>query len=329
MRFGGLLILLGGICAGHAADVTVGTLARPAVYTGLCDASAAVAVSSNLFLVANDEDNALRLYRVGQGGPVLRRFDLTRFLEVERKSPEVDIEGAAAIGNRVFWIGSHGRNRRGKEALNRSRLFATDIRQVGQDVSVTPVGRPCKTLLEAMLSEPRFAPFHLRAASGLVPKDEDALNIEGLAATPEGHLLIGFRNPIPEGKALLIRLLNPNDIVVGGAAPRFGEAIQLDLGGLGIRDIAYRDGVFTIIAGAYHSGGSFALCRWAGDESKPERLTTESFAGLNPEAIVFFPDRPAPLILSDDGTVRKGGVPCKELKRETLRSFRAFSLTLN
>jgi hypothetical protein len=30
------------------------------------------------------------------------------------------------------------------------------------------------------------------------------LNIEGLAATPDGQLLIGFRNPLSEGKALLL-----------------------------------------------------------------------------------------------------------------------------
>ena len=61
------------------------------------------------------------------------------------------------------------------------------------------------------------------------------MNIEGLAATADGKLRIGFRNPRPGGEALVIPLLNPAPVVDSGAAPVFGELARLDLAGRGIR----------------------------------------------------------------------------------------------
>jgi hypothetical protein len=292
----------------------------------MCDASAVVMISSNLFLVASDEDNVLRLYSTRTGGAPLREFDLTRFLELERKSPEADIEAAARIGERVFWIGSHGRNRTGKERMNRSRLFATDL--TGNDVNlrVTPVGRPCKTVLEQLLRDGRFSSFRLEESARIVPKDEDGLNIEGLAATPEGGLLIGFRNPIPQQKALVVPLLNPDEVISGKAA-RFGDPILLDLGGLGIRDFVQISGGFAILAGPYSSSGPFHLFRWTGHDMGLEMVNV-SFKGFTPEALSLVPyeGRAMFLALSDDGAVLVEGKPCKENKVRSRRSFRAFWL---
>src|SRR5690349_5322533 len=89
-------------------------LIRPTRYPGMCDASGAVPVSSNLFLVASDEDNVLRLYNREQAGHPVKEYDYNQFLGVHGKSLEADLEAAARIGNRAFWMGSHGRNRVGK-----------------------------------------------------------------------------------------------------------------------------------------------------------------------------------------------------------------------
>ncbi|HEY5481214.1 MAG TPA: DUF3616 domain-containing protein, partial [Verrucomicrobiae bacterium] len=188
-------------------------MVRPAHYSGMCDASGAVAVSSNLFVVANDEDNVLRLYRSDQPGQPVKQFDFNAFLEVQGKSLEADLEGAARIGDRAFWIGSHGRNKDGKERLNRHRLFATDISVNAGEVALTAVGTPYRLLLDDLLRDARFDQFHFAEAAHRAPKDPDALNIEGLSAMAEGQLLIGFRNPVPAGKALLIPLLNPNEVI--------------------------------------------------------------------------------------------------------------------
>lgn len=314
------LLLVTPLCA-LAADRAA--LIRPLRYTGMADASAGVAVSSNLFLAADDESNALRLYRADQGGPPIKEFDFNDFLEVHGKSLEADLEGAARLGDRAFWIGSHGRNKKGKERDNRCRLFATDIRVTGDDVSLIPVGRPYKRLLDDLLADSRFDRFHLAEAARYAPKEEDALNIEGLAATPDGHLLIGFRNPIPEGKALLMPLLNPNGVIESQPG-RFGPAIQLDLGGLGIRDLAFYQGTFLIIAGPFHGGGPFHLYRWAGEGTSPQRIKAQSFDNLHPEAIIIYPQTGLDefQLLSDDGLRKTDGIPNRELPMSR-RSFRS------
>jgi hypothetical protein len=291
----------------------------------MCDASGAVAVGTNLFVVANDEDNVLRLYRSDEPGQPVKQFDFSAFLEVQGKSPEVDLEGAARIGDRAFWISSHGRNRDGKERLNRHRLFATDISVNAGDVALTPVGTPYKRLLDDLLRDARFDQFHFAAAAQRAPKEAGGLNIEGLAATAEGQLLIGFRSPAPAGKALLIPLLNPNEVIRAKPA-RFGGAIQLDLGGQGIRDIVQDAGTYMIIAGSWHGGGHFQLYRWAGPGTNPELLHVNHLNRYHPETLVIYPQHgfEAFQVLSDDGTVLINECPCKELKDRSRRAFRSF-----
>jgi hypothetical protein len=300
---------------------------RPMRYSGMCDASGAVAISSNLFAVASDEDNVLRLYRADQASMPLREFDCNAFLELEHKgkSLEADLEAAARIGDRAFWMGSHGRNRAGKLRRNRCRFFATDITVTGGEVTLTPVGKPCKTLLDDLEADPRYEPFHLEEASLHAPKEKDALNIEGLSATPEGRLLVGFRNPVPEKKALLAPLLNPNEVIAGQPA-RFDAPILLDLGGLGIRDMALFDGTYLIIAGSWHGGGPFRLYYWKGPGTAPEPLIVKHLQDYQPEAIIIYPQTGLRevQILSDDGTRLIDGVPGKLVPDRSLQGFRSF-----
>jgi len=302
-------------------------LTRPLQFTGMADASGAVAVDSHLFLACDDEQNKLRLYRNDLPGPPLREYDLNYFLEVTGKSLEADLEAGVRIGNRAYWIGSHGRNKNAKERFNRCRFFATDIAVRGGEVDLQPVGRPYKRLLEDLLADSRFVRFGLSEASLYAPKEEDGLNIEGLAATPEGHLLIGFRNPIPSGRALIIPMLNPKEVVEGQAAS-LGEAIQLNLGGLGIRDMVFYGGTYLIIAGSYKADGRFELYRWSGGENKPKRIKVNHFNRYNPEALIVYPDRGLSEIqvLSDDGTRPIDGIPGKQVTDWRLKSFRSFWL---
>src|SRR2546426_46514 len=141
-----LLMLLAGLPVGLACGEI--KVSRPMKYSDMCDASAAVAINERLFVVACDEDNILRIYRNDAPGPPVQKFDLSRFLQLHTKHPETDLEGAARLGDRVFWISSHGRNIIGKERVNRHCFFATDLkvsnRGVDSDrgVAIVPVGRP-------------------------------------------------------------------------------------------------------------------------------------------------------------------------------------------
>jgi hypothetical protein len=323
---GAFMVLIGSMVCACAIEKL--KIVRPMEYSGLRDASAAVAVSSNLFIVADDEKNKLCLYSTDHAGPPLKEFDMDAFLGVTSRSPEADLEGAALLGNRAFWIGSHGRNKDGKDRPNRRRLFATDILVTNGEVTLTPVGRPCKRLLDDLIRDSRFAEFHLAEASTRPPKEPDALNIEGLSAAPEGHLLLGFRNPTPHGKALIIPLLNPNEVIEGKVA-RFGAATLLDLDGLGIRDMACFDGAYFIIAGPSHTGGKFHFYRWAGGDSNPEKFQVKHLGDYSPEAIIIYPQNGFHeiQILSDDGNRPVNGIPGKELGDSAPKNFRSFWLT--
>ncbi|UPJ79478.1 hypothetical protein IVB16_33110 [Bradyrhizobium sp. 183] len=122
-------------------------------YSDMCDASAAAASSADLLIVANDEDNALRVYRRGQP-KVAQAFSLDQFLRPDPDEPEADIEGATRI---IYWITSHGQNKNGKDRPSRHRLFATTvavqdggfrnpITEKGKAL-VVPIGNPKEVIL--------------------------------------------------------------------------------------------------------------------------------------------------------------------------------------
>ena len=313
---------------------TLGWIGRPAradepliagpVFRGMCDASAAVPVGKDRLLVANDEDNVLRLYRSDHGEEPLATFDLADFIKPDRDKPESDLEAAARLGDLVFWTTSHGRNKSDKLRESRHRLFATRIVDDGDRVEVRGVGSPYTGLLDDLLDDSRLKKYKLSEASLLAPKKKNALNIEGLAATPDGKLLIGFRNPIPDDRALIVPLENPRQMIEGERA-KFGAPIELDLGGKGIRDMVYDPfrKVYWIVAGSFKSGGKFALYRWSGEPAaEPQRAKTLDFDDLSPEAVLVYPGEPGRIqFLSDDGSRTVGEQECK-LSDISKRSFR-------
>ena len=316
---GALLIAGFGI---HAHGET--HISAPMLYSGMCDASAAVALTDKLFAVASDEESVIRVYDRDQDGAPLQSINLSAFLDLDPRKPESDLEGAARVGDRAYWITSHGRNKSGKERPSRDRFFAVQIVTNAQRVELKMLGKAYEHLLDDLMRDPKLKRFNLAAASKLQPKARGALNIEGLSATPEERLLIGFRNPIPGGKALLVPMLNP-DAVIHGQAAKFGEPILLDLGGLGIRDMAFWDGQYAIIAGSYDGKGQSHLYEWLGGTSTPRLVKHTNLKGLNPEAIIFYPDKGWEQfqLLSDDGKKLVNGKPCKELAGPGRQHFRS------
>ena len=290
-------------------------------FFGMCDASAAVALDNDLFAVANDEDNSIRVYSSQRPGTPIRSFNVSVFLGVEGKKPETDLEGATWLGDKIFWITSHGRNHEGKFRLNRHYFFATAWNE--KELRLVPTGKPYKNFLLDLIREPRLKSFNLVAASRLPPKSTNALNIEGLCSTPDQHLLVGFRNPIPNGRALIVPLLNPNDLVAGKRA-QFDEPILLDLGGLGIRDLGYWQGRYIIVAGSYDAQGRTRLFQWSGGKAPAEPIPEADLTDFNAEAVIVYPDKRWPFqLLSDDGTKEIDGVCCKKLPSSLQKRFRS------
>jgi hypothetical protein len=303
---------------------------------GTCDASPAVPVGPALFVVANDEDNVLRVYHSDISGPPVQTFDLTPCLSPETDG-EADIEGGAWLGDRVYWITSHARSKKGKKEPSRYQFFAVEFVLREDDLEMRCVGKPYTRLLDIMLANPALEQFGLKAASELPPKEKGALNIEGLCATPEGGLYLGFRNPIPGGKALVVPLENPAEMVEGRAEAGLGAAFQLDLGGLGIRSMKYwrRRQTYMIVAGRFggdepgEDGASSALYRWSGDlKQAPVKVEEVDLSDMNPEAQVIYPQQESAFqIISDDGATDVGGKQCKKAE-EAQRHFRSRWLSL-
>jgi hypothetical protein len=303
---------------------------RDLVFTGMCDASGAVPLDGRRFVVADDEDNVLRAYDSGAPGAPLWKTDVSQSIGVSAKpgkakggAPEADIEAATRVGALSFWMTSHGRNSSGKPKPERLRLFAAALPDSGGALSIT--GRAYEHLLDDLLAEPRLARFNLRQAAELAPKAAGGLNLEGMTARTEGGVWIGFRNPIPEGKALLVPLLNPEEVIRDSPA-RFGEPRLLDLGGLGVRSISHREGRYLILAGHYDSAAGSRLYTWDG-AGQLKLDTRDQLAGLNPEGFFSPPGRKEVLVLSDDGARVIDGAECKKLKDPALKRFRARWIT--
>lgn len=294
------------VCAAVSPVIAQIKVSTPLVYSGAMDGSAAVAIDSEFFANASDEDSVIRVYRRDRGGAPVQEMDLSSFLQVDPRSPETDIEAAARIGNRAYWITSQGGNKHGMERPSRHRFFATDISTNTNEFPLHPVGEPYTKLLSDLIADENLKPFNLAGAAARPPKSPGGLSIEGLSATPEKHLLIGFRSPVPKGRALLVPLLNPEEVIWGKPA-HFGAPIQLNLGGLGVRDIAFWQDKFIIIAGPSDGGRSFKLFRWAGGDSMPSPIRHASFKSLHPEAVLIYPDKGLRefQLLSDDSTEQR------------------------
>lgn len=323
-------------------------------YRGACDASAAARITDSIFVIASDEatkkkpqSNVLLLYRydskhetqpIDNGGVNLQDLLVNKIDDStahDPKNPEADIEGAARVEDRIYWIASHGHNKNGKERPDRRRLFATQI----QGNTVTPGNLAYTKLLSVLASDPRLAAFRLAELSGPgVAPEDGGISIEGLAAAPDGGLLIGFRSPLSpkKKKALLVFLKNPAGVLANEKA-KLGEVAELDLQNRGVRDVAYwlERKVFVILAGPVRSPGPNAvdatnspkLFLWSG---RPSDMVREvSVSGLpsdfTPESLIVL-SRHELLVLSDDGDqVRNGKVNSDADDAE--RFFRSALLT--
>lgn len=295
------------------------------LFTGMCDASGAVPLADGRFLVADDEDNVLRTYDSARPGAPTSQVDVSAFLgaPVKKKgAAEADLEAATRIGDRAYFITSHALSSAGKYKPERFRFFATSVPVQGNP---EPVGKPYEGLLADLLAEPRLAPFDLARAAELPPKAAGGFNIEGMVARREGGVWLGFRNPLPQGRALLVPLLNPEELVQGQHA-RFGEPLTLELGGLGVRALGAWQGRYLIAAGRYDSGGVSRLLEWDGKAALKD--VPAKLEGFNPEAFFVPATQSRLLLLSDDGSRSVDGQECKSLRNAEKKRFRGLWLTL-
>jgi hypothetical protein len=215
-----------------------------------------------------------------------------------------DLEGVAVDrAGMVYAITSHSRDKDGEAHAAREKLIR--FRIDGERVVDAGVATGVKRALIAK------HPLLAAAAEIRDVKADGGLNIEGLTMSHDQRaLLIGFRSPLLEGRAIIAYLQDPARLFAIGAEANIATSLTtLDLGGNGIRGMAYLpllNGYLLIAGPMARAQVQFELWFWSGHDQDPARRV--SVAGLpgfeHAEGIsaAVIDGQPRIVIVSDDGS---------------------------
>ncbi|MCU0324868.1 MAG: YDG domain-containing protein [Spirosomaceae bacterium] len=350
--------------ASQAADITTNTR----FHTGKSDASTAIKVDNDLMLVADDEDQTIRLYNRNNSGLPVNSFDFTSVLgltDISGGVPrEVDIEASLKIGNSIYWMGSESNASNGNNRPNRNRVFKTDISGTGIGTSLIYVSR-YDFLKDDILAwdannlHGKGANYYglvASASAGVIPESTalNGFNIEGIEIAPDNTTAyVAFRAPqvIPSDrkKALIIPITNFTSILAanGGTigSATFGTPIELNLGERGIREIRKNDtNEYLIIAGPADAATGtapkdFKFYTWTGKPTDEPIKRSFNLSSLNVdgsfESIVEVPSNLNSItniqLLVDNGdAIYYGdGTIAKELPQNNWKKFRSEIISLS
>ncbi|MFF1447116.1 hypothetical protein ACFVYF_02930 [Streptomyces sp. NPDC058274] len=330
----------------YAASAAVQQSADSRYFTGSSDASAAVDVGGGYAVVADDESNTLRLYDRSTSGAPVKTWDFSSKIGV---SKEIDIEGAARVGDTVYWTGSLGNNKDGVYKSDRNTVFTTKVTGSGAATTLSYGGSYAKLRDDVVAWDKangnRYG-FAAGTADGQIPKQIDGFNVEGLEFAPGSTTTayLGFRAPlapaVPGGKALLVPVTNIDKVVSAGATATFGTPVELDLGGLSVRDIRKNAAnQYLIVAGSWAADDNsdpYALYSWDGNPAhapvKRADLPTSDPGGW--ESVVDVPDLNTPgaraQLITDDGSadLYGDGTEAKDLDHPEWKKSRATWFTV-
>ncbi|WP_372347032.1 DUF3616 domain-containing protein [Streptomyces sp. KL116D] len=331
----------------YAASQSVQNPSGTRYFTGSSDASAAVDVGGGYVVVADDESNVLRLYDGSASGAPVKTWDMSSKVGADK---EIDIEGGTRVGDLIYWTGSLGNNKDGEYKADRNTVFTTTVSGSGASTQLT-YAHSYKKLRDQLVSWDkangnRYG-FAAGTASGEVPKQIDGFNVEGLEFAPGSTTTayVGFRAPLvpPKngGKALIVPVTNMDKVVASGSTPVFGTPIELDLGGLAVRDIRKNAAnQYLIVAGSWAADDNsdpYALYRWDGvagtAPTKVADLPTTDPGGW--ESVVSVPDlsvagQRAQLITDDGAADLYGdGTEAKDLTHDEWKKSRATWFTVS
>lgn len=276
---------------------------------GIYEPSAVQQLPDGRFIVVEDEKaHPFSLVAIAADGTIAREplepglFDFNdAFWKLD------DLEGITA--DRAGWIyaiTSHSRSDDGDEKKTREKLVRFRIE--GDRIRDPSVVTGLKPALAAA------HPVLAAAAALLDVKGAGGLNIEALEIAPDQrHLLIGFRSPLLNGRAIIARIDNPAAMFESGARPLIAPVLEtLDLGGHGIRALAHipaLDGYLVVSGPVAREPTQFQLWFWGGDGAVPRRREIHGLAGFeHAEGVcaAVVAGRQHILVVSDDGSRKEG-----------------------
>lgn len=265
---------------------------------GNADLSTAIDVGDGYMLAADDERGNVGLYRSDVSGAPLKEWPLAAQSQI---SGEIDFEGAARNGDRIYWAGSMGNDKKGQVQPSRQTVLVTSVTGSGASTELTYL-RAITNLRTDLIAwdNANGRPLRLEAASSGAPKADYGFNVEGLELAPgsTSTAYLGFRAPLdsgaPGGKALIVPVTNFDRLMEGtDTHGTFGEAFHLDLDGHGIRELRKNssDEYLILAGGTGHGviGGTQVLYQWDGN---PAHAPVEIRTPLPTDSTVAFDDGP-------------------------------------
>lgn len=278
--------------------------------TGIHEPSSIQQLPDGRFLVVEDEKRCpFSLVTISAGGRVSRTALSPGTLEAGDDFWKLDdLEGIALDRSGYFYaITSHSRDGDGDQKKSRDKLVRFRIE--GDRVVAPMVVGGLKPVLLAT------HPVLAAAAEIRDVKSGGGLNIEALEISlDQQRLLIGFRSPLLDDRALIAGVENPSAIFEAGEPPRISATLEtLDLGGNGIRGMSRIPslGGYLVISGPVaREQIQFQLWFWSGYSGEAARRVTvpglqgmEHAEGISPAVI---DGRQRIIIVSDDGNLKEG-----------------------
>jgi len=278
--------------------------------TGIYEPSAIQQLADGRFLVVEDEkQHPFSLVKISPDGSVSSTPLSPGSLEAGDAIGKLDdLEGVALdLSGYVYAITSHSRDGDGDEKKSRDKLVR--FRIDGDRVVAPMLVRGLKPALVAA------HPVLATAAGIRDVKTGGGLNIEALEISPDQQrLLIGFRSPLLDNRAIIACVENPSAIFDTGEPPRISATLEtLDLGGNGIRGISYHpslDGYLVISGPVAREQVQFQLWFWSGHRGEPARRVTvpglQGFEHAEGVSSAVIDGRQRIILVSDDGSREQG-----------------------
>ena len=246
-----------------------------------------VAISGDVLWLAGDESRALHELRAKDNGcwGDHRRYPLSELFPGQLADDgEADLEGLAVDDGALWLVGSHalrrsqpkscGKASAPREALglkssqpNRVLLGRIEIAANGRELvngsgRCLPITNGGTMLTAALAADDLLKPFLA------LPSKDNGLDIEGLAVRGK-RLFLGLRGPVLRGWALIVHAKWKMDgdalTLEAGKDDRLYRLHALDLGGLGIRDLApdpNSDDLWILAGPTMALDGPMRVFRW-------------------------------------------------------------------
>jgi hypothetical protein len=278
--------------------------------TGIHEPSAIQQLEDGRFLIVEDEKQyPFSLVTLGADGSAgSKPLSMDALAEGDGFAKLDDLEGIALDrAGFIYAITSHSRDDDGDEKKSRDKLVRFRIEG---DRAVAP--KVVKGIKPALTSA---HPVLAAAAAIRDVKSDAGLNIEALDMSPDQQrLLIGFRSPLLDARAIIASIDNPSEMFELGEPPRVAPTLTtLDLGGDGIRGMSHipaLDGWLLISGPVSRQQVQFRLWFWSGQADRPARPVTvpglpgfEHAEGVSPALI---DGRQQVIFVSDDGNRKQG-----------------------